>query len=136
MLFYLDTCIWVDHFEARNETGFPKGDWARKLLRKIVQDNDGIILSDHTIKELVDVGYSRYEISTYLKPFREIIIRIYATTRQRRRAQDLAAKRNVPFGDALHALIARDTKAILVTLDNDFNSLLDIISPKSPRNVF
>ena len=44
-----------------------------------------------------------------------------------------ASKRNIPKNDALHALIARDQKAILITMDNHFKEIKDIIEPHSPK---
>ena len=37
--------------------------------------------------------------------------------------------------DALHALIARDNKCIMVTRDAHFKKLLDIINPKKPEDI-
>jgi len=41
----------------------------------------------------------------------------------------------VPKGDAIHALIARNHKAVLVTYDQDFEKLNDIINSKTPREL-
>ena len=35
--YYLDTSIWLDLFEDRNEPNFPKSDWAEKLNQKITK---------------------------------------------------------------------------------------------------
>jgi len=51
------------------------------------------------------------------------------------RAKDISLKRNLPKGDVLHALIARDNKAILVTLDKHFKKLLDIVESKRPQDL-
>ena len=58
-----------------------------------------------------------------------------STEKQARKAKDLSSKRDIPKGDALHALIARDNKATLVTLDNHFKKLLDITKPKRPQDL-
>ena len=48
-------------------------------------------------------------------------------------AQDLALKRKIPKSDALHALIARDSKSVLITFDIHFKKLNDIIQVHSPE---
>ena len=51
------------------------------------------------------------------------------------KAKDLAAKRNIPKMDALHALIARDAGALLVTLDHHFKELTDITKSYQPNEL-
>ncbi len=133
--YYLDTSIWLDFFENRNEPNLPKGDWAHKLLNKITENNDKAIYSDIVILELGVAGYQSHEIEKLFEKIKPILIFVESTEKQARRAKDLSSKRDVPKGDALHALIARDNKATLVTLDNHFKKLLDITKPKRPQNI-
>ena len=58
-----------------------------------------------------------------------------STEKQVRKSKDLSSKRDIPKGDALHALIARDNKATLVTLDNHFKKLYDITKSKRPQDI-
>ncbi|MBI3051505.1 PIN domain-containing protein [Candidatus Woesearchaeota archaeon] len=133
--YYLDTSIWLDFFENRNEPNLPKGDWAHKLLNKITENNDDVIYSDIVLLELGVGGYQPHEIEKLLEKTKPILIFTESTEKQARKAKDLSSKRNVPKGDALHALIARDNKAILVTLDNHFRKLLDITKAKRPQDI-
>ena len=64
---------------------------------------------------------------------KSIVIFVESTEKEIGKAKDLAQKRDVPKRDALHALIARDNNAVLVTLDNHFRKLTDIITPHSPK---
>ena len=48
--YYLDTSIWLDFFENRNEPNMPKGDWAHNLLERITKNNDKAIYSVLTDK--------------------------------------------------------------------------------------
>lgn len=127
--FYLDTSIWLDFFEDRNEPNLPKSDWARELINNIISDKDIIVFSDIHIVELGGAGYSEFEVEQILENLEINIFKVEATEKQLGISKDLAHKRNVPRGDALHALIARDNHAVLVTLDHDFKKLLDIIKP-------
>jgi len=133
--YYLDTSIWLDFFENRDEPNLPKGRWAYELLDKITKTSSKIIISDLVIYELGNIGYSSYEINTMFKPIRDILIFVDTKEKQTKRAKDLSAKRKIPKADALHALIARDNKAILITLDKHFQKLQDIIKPKRSQAI-
>ncbi|MEK6967227.1 MAG: PIN domain-containing protein [Nanoarchaeota archaeon] len=133
--YYFDTSIWLDLFEDRNEQGIPKGEWAHNLLSRIIEKNERVVLSDIVVLEFQAAGYSSNEIENLFCFIKPIIINIDATEKQLRRANDLSSKRKVPRGDALHALIARESNAILVTLDHHFMKLSDIISPQKPQDL-
>ena len=133
--YYFDTSIWLDLFEARNEPKLHKGEFAKKLFERIIKENSKIICSEVIKNEMLELGYSRYEIETLFFPLREIIIYIYSTKKQFGKAKDLSKKRNIPLFDALHALIARDNKAVMVTRDRHFDKLLDITAYKKPEEL-
>ena len=133
--YYFDTSIWLDFFEYRDEPNFPKGRWAQELINKIIESDAKILYSDTNIYELNIVGYTPFEIDNMLKKFKSILIFVESTEKQIGKAKDLAFKRNVPKRDALHALIARDNKAVLITLDKHFKKLLDIIKPRKPQDL-
>ncbi len=135
MRYYLDTSIWLDLFEDRNEPNFQKGKIAEDLLRSIILLENAIVVSDVVIKELCKVGYSMQEAWSLFERFRKIILFVRATPAQVRRAKDIAAKRDLPIGDALHALIAQDTKATLVSFDNHFAFLKDITHWRTPKEI-
>ncbi len=131
--FYFDTSIWLDFFEDRDEPNLPKSQWAKVLINKIIKENYKVIMSNVNYKELEKAGYSRYDIKELLIPIRKILVLVSSTDKQVGRAQDLALKREIPKLDALHALIARDNHAILITIDHHFRKLRDIIEPFTPQ---
>ena len=133
--FYFDTSIWLDFFEDRDELNLPKGQWAHKLLNKILEQNSKIVVSDNNVYELRLIGYSQYEINDMFKNLKPLIIFVESTNKQIGKAKDIALKRKIPRRDALHALIARDNKAILITLDKHFQKIQDIIKTKRPKDV-
>ncbi len=132
--FYLDTSIWLDFIEDRDEPNFPKSEWTHQLLNKITKNNDKVIYSDAVLFELNVAGYNSYEIKNIFKSIRQILIFVEATEKQVGKAKDLALKRDIPKRDALHAIIARDNKAVLITFDRHFQKLADIIQPKRPQD--
>lgn len=79
-------------------------------------------------------GYLEFEIEDILNKLASIIIYTEATDKEIGKSKDLSQKRNIPKGDALHALIARDNNAILITFDNHFKKLGDIIKFYTPKD--
>ncbi len=135
VLYYLDTSIWLDFLEERDEPGFPKSALALQLIVKVLERSDSIVVSDIVLEELKSLGYSESDLDLLLTPIQAVIHYIEATKNQSQRARDLCAKRGLPFCDALHALIARDQRCTLITYDQDFQKLRDIIIPQTPRDV-
>jgi len=135
MKYYLDTSIWLDFFENRDEPNLPKSGWAAELINKIIKEDKKIIYSDANEEELIEQGYTQEEIEDLFEPIKKILIHAEFTKKHFGKARDLAYKRNIPIFDALHALIAKDKKAILVTLDHDFFKLKDIASIKRPQDL-
>lgn len=133
--YYFDTSIWLDFFENRDEPNMPKGEWVNKLLNKIINDNDKIVYSNNNMFELIQAGYTIFDIKNMLKPLKPIIVFVEATEKQVRKARDLSLKREIPKRDALHALIARDNKSKLITLDHHFKKILDITKPHKPNDL-
>ena len=133
--YYFDTSIWLDLFESRDEPNLPKGKWAFELISKIIKNDDTLIYSDNNLFELIVIGYSHYELEMMFISLRPILLFVESTEKQIGQAKDLSFKRNIPKRDALHALIARDNKAILVTLDKHFQKLGGIIEPKRPQDL-
>ena len=133
-LYYFDTSIWLDLFEDRDEPNLPKGKWVHELIRKIISQDDKIIYSDAVMDELMELGYNEYELNEFLKPITLILVFVESTKKQWGRAKDLAKQRNIPIFDALHALIARDNGALMITRDSHFKKLLDINKYKRPED--
>lgn len=55
--YYLDTSIWLDLMEDRNED-MPKGKWARAMFSRIVRNDDTVLVSDVVQEELERLGYT------------------------------------------------------------------------------
>src|SRR3989344_9066152 len=127
MKYYFDTSIWLDLFEDRDEPNTPKGKSATELIRKIIRENESIICSEAVKNEMIALGYSMYEIDDLFFQYRKIIIFVYSNKKQFGKAKDLSKKRKIPLFDALHAVIARDSRATLITRDAHFKELLDIV---------
>ncbi|MBI2498892.1 PIN domain-containing protein [Candidatus Woesearchaeota archaeon] len=133
--YYVDTSIWIDLYEDRK--GYnqePLGDFALGLFALIRAKNNKLIITDILIKEL-EMNYSLEEINGMIKPFEDIIEKIISTGKQREEARNIANNRNIPAGDVLPAIIARDHKLILITRDNHFKQLVDISGYYKPEDI-
>ena len=133
--YYLDTSIWLDFFENRDEPNLPKGKFVKELIKKILNNNDKIICSEVIKNEMLELGFLRYEIDFLFFPLRKILVYVYSNKKQFGKAKDLSKKRDIPIFDAMHALIARDCKAIFITRDKHFDKLLDIVQYKKPEEL-
>jgi len=133
--FYLDTSIWIDLINDR--IGFneePLGKYAWELLSKIKSNEDKIVISDLVIAEF-KTYLKEEEIFWILNLFKKNIEKIKSTEKQKFEAKVLSHKLNLPFGDVLHSIIARDNKLILITRDNHFKKLTTISKFYKPEDL-
>ncbi|MAF36821.1 hypothetical protein CL622_06920 [archaeon] len=130
--FYLDTSIWLDIYERRGLNGKQ----AINLIFKIIIESSIIVYSDLTIRELKHIGYETNEINFILSTAKPTILKhIHTYRKQIEQARKLAKQRNVPFKDALHAVLARDNNVQFVSRDKHFQKLKDITDTKSPETL-
>jgi predicted nucleic acid-binding protein len=135
MKFYLDTCIWRDYYENRSDNLRPLGEWALQLINKIIKSEGIIILSTFLIKELRK-EYSIEKLKDMLSAMpKKSILNISYSKNQIKEANNISKKRKIFFGDVLHAILARDNDAILVTRDSHFLELLDIVEIRKPEEL-
>ena len=133
--YYFDTSIWMDVYEDRKGyNNEPLGDYGLKLLALLKAKKFKLIITDLIIKELQNY-YSVAEINGMMKPFEEIIEKISGTKKQGDEAIKIANERKLPYGDALHSIIARDNNLILVTRDRHFRDLQDISKSYKPEEL-
>jgi len=134
--FYLDSAIWRDYSENRSDRFRPLGEWALTLINNALENEDFILYSDFVIKEL-KVKYSDEEINNILGIVskRNLLIKVDISESQAKEAAILCKQRKVAFGDALHAILARDNNAIMVTRDKHFLELTDIAKVKKPEDL-
>ena len=133
--YYLDACIWIDYFENRSDKFRPLGEWALQLINKIICENGIFVLSDHLMNEL-RVKYSSEEITRSLAILPEALtIKTGTNRKQALDASKLKEKLQIPFGDALHAILAKDNEAILVSRDKHFLELGKLVIVRKPEEL-
>ena len=133
--YFIDTSIWIDFYEDRiGYNDEPLGEYAFKLLAKIKAKESRIVISDFLIREL-ETQYSVEQINGIFKPFEKLIDKIFVTKKQKDEAIKISLERKIPKGDALHAIVARDDKLVLITRDNHFRMLQDISKHYKPEEL-
>jgi len=133
--YYVDTSIWMDLVEDRKGyNNEPLGEYALKLFALIKAKKHKMIISDLLIREL-ESNYSIEEINGMMLPFQKIMEKVFVTKEQRDKAKKIAEERNLPPGDVLHAIIAKDNNYIMITRDKHFRELEDITKYYKPEEI-
>jgi predicted nucleic acid-binding protein len=113
----------------------PLGEFAFRFLKECLKHKFRIIYSDITIKELRK-AYSEEKIQEMLVPFKEIIEKVKLNDGQILESAKLETeKEEIPQPDILHAILARDNKAIMIARDCHFESLKEIVEILKPENI-
>ena len=136
-VYYVDTSVWRDHLESREDHLRPLGELAFQFLKQAMERRDTILYSELVLEEL-KLKYTSDEIERYCFEFlrdMRLIKEVKISRKQVDEAGKIAGERKVPRGDALHAVLARDNNATVVTRDRHFDSLQDIAKPLKPEEV-
>ena len=133
MRYLIDTSIWIDLYEDRKGyNNEPLGEYALKFFYKVMSNKDIVIITELLIKEL-STFYSISEIDSMIKPFKKETIRISKS--QIMESNEIARQRNIPSGDALYTIIARDNNLMFITRDRHFKRLRDISEHYKPEDI-
>lgn len=133
--YYVDTQIWRDYYENRKDRFRPLGEWALRFFHLSVEQRDIIFYSDIVIDELK----KQYDMAQIKNIFRiipsDLLQKLSITPEQFHEALRLRAEREVPLGDAFHAVVARDNNALVISRDGHFLLLGDIAPHKKPEEL-
>jgi len=134
--YYIDTLTWRDYYENRKDRFRPLGEWALRFFKKAMEEKSLIFYSDFVEDELKR-DYDKEQITDMLSVIDavDILNKVEASPKQFKEAALLSKERNVPFGDALHALIAREVGAVVITRDHHYEELQDIAPSKKPEQL-
>ena len=130
MRLYIDTSIWLDVFFRRGN----HGNIAFHLFQKALRMNTEVVVSDLVIKELRRLGLPTDKIIGIFHSLKPVIRHIHMSRGQVQEAKRLAKALRIPGGDALHAILARDCAAVMVTRDRHF-SRLAIVPVQKPEEL-
>ena len=135
---YIDTACYIDHFEGRIDNLRPLGEFAYNLIRKSIECEYKIIISNLVIDELEfnDYGKKIQELISDLKEADKLIF-VEETSKDEEKARKIKNKRNTALNDTKHAVIANRAKAVFLVTRNmkDFEELQDLVTLKYPENL-
>ena len=132
--YYIDTSIWMDYYEDRKDPSKDIGEFAFRLLCKLLASKSTIVVSNFILREL-EVNYSLEKIRGLTTPFEKIMEKVDISDEQKLEAKRISEKRSLPFGDVLHAIIARDNDAVLISRDKHFQQLKDVCEVYKPEEI-
>lgn len=133
--FYLDTSIWRDYFEDRKDNIRPLGEFAFQFLKNCKEKNHTIVFSEQVLDELKKY-YSLERIISMLSDFKESIEFATVSSNQLTESKNLLNKfSETHTADILHAILARDNNAILISRDKHFEQLQHIVEVKKPEEI-
>ena len=115
----------------------PLGEFAFQFLKECQRKGFEIIVSDVVVLEL-EAHLTKERVKEIFSHFRDIIREVTATPEQVSKARKEWQKRGrqLPFKDVLHAVIAKDNKAVLVARDNHFfDFLTSIVEVDKPEDI-
>jgi predicted nucleic acid-binding protein len=132
--YYLDTSVWMDYYEDRKDPSKDIGEMAFRLLWKLLASNSKLVVSTFLLSEL-KTAYSLDKIRGLTIPFEKLMEKVDVSDKQREEAKKISEKRRIPKGDAIHAILARDNNAILVSRDKHFKMLKDVCEVMRPEEI-
>ncbi|MBI2129603.1 PIN domain-containing protein [Candidatus Woesearchaeota archaeon] len=135
---YLDTNIYIDHFESRIDRLRPLGEFAYNLLRKSMECEYRIIISNLVIDELEFAGFKE-KIRELIQDLMALdkVIAVEVTAEDEEKTRKIRKERNTTFNDTKHAVIANrvNVKFFVTRNMEDFVELQDLVKLKYPENL-
>lgn len=134
--FYLDTSIWRDYFEDRKDNLKPLGEFAFQFLKKC-EKNDWVVLFSELVIQELKPYYSSERIVEVFSSFKQFLLEVSISNDQILEARKiLAFTKETHLKDIIHAILARDNKAIMITRDRHFDALSDFVKVAKPEDIY
>jgi predicted nucleic acid-binding protein len=136
----VDSNIFLDYYLDRKSGLLPIGEFAFQFMKRTIECNYYFIICTESIWEMsVVLKISEAEVhEKILSPLKvknkfEIFVPL---VNQKREAKSISQKRNIPYTDALFAIVARDLKIRIVTRDKHFfEELDDVVNSVKPEEL-
>ena len=129
--YYLDTSIWIDHYENRGTSG----EYARAFLQHIVRSHNCVLWSIVHLTEFRNLDYDKRQIDDIFRIVKPLMKNVLLHSEQVLEALQTKGHLDIPINDILHAILARDADAILVARDKHFDRLRFIALSRLPEDL-
>ena len=135
MRYYIDVCIWRDYFENHSDNFRPLGEWALRLIKKVIEEESFVLYSNLVEKELRK-EYSDEKITDIFSIVpSNLLIKVKISAIQFNKAKILSRQLTAPLADTIHAVAARENAVIMITRDKHFIELNEITDIKKPEDL-
>lgn len=133
--FYLDTAIWRDYFEDRKDGVRPLGEFAFQFLKNCEKKGCKVLYSGLIVQELKS-DYSKERVAEVFSSFKHFLVEVPISNEQISEARKIASfVEGTHLKDALHAVLARDNYAVMITRDRHFDALADFVEVAKPEDI-
>ncbi len=133
--FYLDTSIWRDYFEDRSDGLKPLGEFAFQFLKNCEKYGYRVLYSDLVVQELRS-DYSKEKLAAVFFPFKHFLEEVQISSEQVSEARRISSTvEGTHVKDVLHAILARDNEAVMITRDKHFDVLVQIVEVEKPEDI-
>ncbi|MBC8501447.1 MAG: PIN domain-containing protein [Nanoarchaeota archaeon] len=133
-LLYCDTNFYIDYLENRHDRLRPLGSFAFELLRRTIECEFKIIISDFVITEL-ERYVKEEKIKDVLHSLKKTkkLVRIFKSKKDIKKARMLSKNK----ADALHAILAKKAGAEYIITRNlrDFAEFSHLVKPILPESI-
>jgi len=137
MRIYLDTNIYLDWLENRKDNLRPLGEFAFQIIKRTISCEFEIVISKLVIRELRKF-IAEEQINNALQRLiqKKKLVFIDEEKGDFSEAKEMANKYQIPWQDALHAILAkRADSEFLVTRDAHLFNLYGFIKSVFPENI-
>jgi hypothetical protein len=133
--FYLDTAIWRDYFEDWKDSIRPLGEFAFQFLKNCEKKGCKVLYSGLVVYELKQY-YSDGQIKQVFSSFKDFLVEVSLSNEQISEARKvLSSIKGTHLKDVLHAILARDNCAVMITRDKHFDVLTDFVNVAKPEDI-
>jgi predicted nucleic acid-binding protein len=135
----VDSNIFLDYYLDRKDAMLPLGEFAFRFIGSALSCNYFLLVCIETIEEIshilkAPVGEVLNLVFKELAEKGKIEI-INPSLAVKAKARKIALERNLPFNDALFAVVAAENKVKVVTRDSHFLELKDIATAVKPEEL-
>lgn len=109
------------------------GEFAFRFLQMCLKNKSPLLYSDIILIELKNAP--NFLLTSFFDSFKDLLVEVIYSKEQALEANNIAISRGIPYNDALHAVLARDNGAIMVTRDRHFELLSDIVEVRAPEEI-
>ena len=133
--FYLDTGIWRDYFEDRKDNIRPLGEFAFQFLKNCRKKCCKVLYSGLVVQELKS-DYSEERVAEVFSSFKHLLVEVPISNEQISEARRmLLSAEGTHLKDVIHAILARDNCAAMVTRDLHFDALIGFVEVAKPEEI-